>query len=295
MTGTSLVADAHRTYVIAEAASTHDGELIKALGLVDVAAESGADAVKFQYWSSGARLARRRNAPAYREVYERYQVPEDWLPALRMRADRNKVDFVCTSFLPEDVEVIAPHVHHFKIASFESNSPGLLVAHAPFMSQLHSRHLFISMGMGAAVGPIRAWLTRPMTDHFGASWGNAGRIVFLHCVSAYPTPVEQLNIRALNVQLLGEDGPRFEGYSDHAEPDHTWTGALAVAAGAAYVERHIRLDETADDNPDCATAMRPRAFAEYVRHIRFAEAALGSGQRQPQAVEAPMRALMVRE
>ena len=83
-----------------------------------------------------------------------------------------------------------------------------------------------------------------------------------------------------------------DGLSDHSR--HRWMGALAVAAGAEIIEAHLRLDDTDPENPDFATAFTPAEFADYVRNIRFAEAALGDGQKRLQDCERPMAEYRVR-
>lgn len=247
--------------VIAECGSCHDGSVEKADRLITAAKAAGADAAKFQFWSSADRMARRRQAPEYRDIYARYQVPESWLAALKAECDAVGIEFMCSTYLPEDVPVVAPLVTTMKIASFEANDIGFLAAHvAPLRA---GKNIIVSMGMGADWQVVEQWLGRGLLRENGA------RIRLLLCVSAYPAPMD-----AFRLQRLWRPGSAA-GLSDHSHPSFTLMGALAVAAGATIVERHLRLDDTDESNPDAAAAMRPLSFQAYVDHIRSAEMAVG--------------------
>jgi sialic acid synthase SpsE len=259
-----------RTLVIAEAGSCHDGQLLKALRLVNTAFNAGADVVKFQYYSDPDRLADRRRVPdSYREIYRRYQMPPVWLPVLRdyIESQDGKPELMCSTYLPEDVAVVASYVQRFKIASFEALDEEFIVAHARF-----KKPIILSTGMMSEHDLLRFWM------------GGEG-FKILHCVSAYPAPPEAMNLAVL---LGGE----FSGISDHSR--HVWMGALAVAAGAEIIEAHLRLNDTDPENPDYATAFTPSEFAEYVKNVRFAEACLGDGEKKLQACEEPMAKFRVK-
>lgn len=278
-----------RAMVIAEIGSCHDGELQKARGLVHAAADAGADYVKMQYWSSADRMARRRHADDYRKVYEEYASPREWISALADEARLNGIGFACSVYLPEDVWAVAEHADTLKVASFEANDPELLVAcRAPLAV---GKRVVVSLGMDASAPVARRWLVEGVfpegtlpTPKARGLWPG---VLFLHCVSAYPAPANQLRLR----ELLdwGMHGRRVQGFSDHSDPELTWTGALAVAAGAIAVEAHLRLDETSDQNPDAPHAMRPHQFRSYVEHIRFAESCLGEVGDTRSPCEEPMK------
>lgn len=245
-----------KVFVIAECGSCHDNDIVNAKALINVAKGCGADAAKFQYWSSGERLADRRNAGAYREVYDRYQIPVWWLSELKTYCDSLDIEFMCTAYLPEDVDTVAPCVQHFKVASFEAEDEELMER----IIEYNDRGVIVSLGMGAEL----------MGDY-----DTMRSVETLLCVSAYPAPDDQLHL----ARLLNDHYSRtqFNGYSDHSYPTRTLTGALAVAAGAMVIERHIRLAETSPLNPDVATAMLPEFFDSYVQFIRMAEVMMGDG------------------
>lgn len=292
------------TFVIAEAGSCHCGQLEMAHDLVDVAAECGADAVKFQWWSSAQRLAERRHAPELRAAYEAWQVPEAWLFPLSEHAARRGLAFMCTAFLPEDVAVVAPFVRTLKVASFEAEDEELLRACAVFVATGHN--VVVSCGMATnplvaerVFAPARA--ARAKEWQPGMTWSldeflrMTQAVRFLHCVSAYPAPVDQLSLRRIR-DVKQNNGRRvFDGFSDHSPAAERLTGALAVSAGATVIERHLKLDATPDTNPDAPHAMVPAAFDDYVAWVRLADAALGDDiGNAPRPCEEPMLRYRVR-
>jgi sialic acid synthase SpsE len=276
-----------RTTVIAEIGSCHDMNTDLAKRLIDTAKACDADVAKFQYWSSATRMAQRRNAWPYLSVYQQYGIPVWWLAEMHAHCETVGIGFMCSTYLPEDVDVVAPFVETFKIASFEANDPQHLVAHVK-----HHKPIIVSLGMGADANIVRHYLRVPNLDENATS-----PLTFLHCVSAYPAPVAQLNL----LRLRGRGGPfnwfpRYDGLSDHSAPEQMWTGALAVAAGARVIERHLHADDTEHANPDYGHSMSPRDFQYYVANIRYAEIALGDENVVGSVeAEAPMRAYRVRD
>ncbi len=275
------------TFVIAEAGSSHDGDFAKAAALIDMARYAGANACKFQYWSSAKRMATRRHAPALEAIYAKYQVPDTWLPNLKELCEAAGMEFMCSTFLPEDVGVVAPLVKTLKIASFEANDRVHLAAH---VEHVHSgKHVIISCGVGAERGLISRHLIQHVQD------GGTGTVRCLLCVSAYPTPVDQLHLARLHGDYWHEERIPYKGFSDHAPAYITLSGAFAVMAGAEIIERHIRLVETETDNPETPHAMLYQDFCTYVDQIRLAEKMLGSNHPGAEIeAERPMRAYRVR-
>jgi len=271
------------TLVIAECGSCHDGDLKKALQLVEAARESGCAVAKFQLWSDPDRLADRRGVPEhYRAIYLRYQMPASWLPVLQEACEARSpwtrglrpIELMATTYLPEDIAVVAPYVRRFKVASFEADDKSFIEAHPD------DRPIIVSLGMANGV-----------PDHLFAL-----RFQLLHCVSSYPAPPEAMNLAVLMPWDNGVsdgliDSP-FDGLSDHSR--HLWMGALATVAGGKIIEAHLRLDDTDPQNPDFTTAFTPAEFAEYVRNIRFAEQAIGTGEKRLQACEREMAAYRVK-
>lgn len=261
-------------YVIAEAGSCHENSLTTALAMVGIAHAAGADAIKFQFWSSADRLAARRNAPAYRDVYAAYQMPLDWLRPLREAAIGFGIDLLCTTYLPEDVHLVAPLVDKLKVASFEAADRAFLALHRRFEVPV-----ILSTGMmSLEEAVVEAILLQP--------WA------VLHCVSSYPCPNAMATVGmmpSLRVALAAAVEPEPKvGYSDHTTS--TLTGAVATGAGAEVLEKHLRVAATTPGNPDYATALDAHQFADYVTLVREASVLLGSGrEKRSTAIEDAMR------
>lgn len=258
-----------RVFVIAEAGSCHDQQYDKAVRLIKAAAGAGADAVKFQFWSSARRMAERRGAPELEDAYHRHALSETWLPALAQEAEQAGVDFMCSTYLPEDVDVVAPFVDTFKVSSFESADPVHLSAHARHLSR--GKNVVVSLGLGHTPGAAQYYLLPDMTGT-----GNRGALVYLLCVSAYPAHPRTLGLARLRALAAGSQWPHTGyGFSDHSEGDETRTGTVAAAVGAVVIERHICLHDTDPQNPDRPHAMVPRLFYDYVDGVRLATLTLG--------------------
>jgi len=263
-------------FVIAEAGSTHDGDLHQALALIEAAREAGADACKFQFYSDADTLAnRRRVPPKYREIYRRYRLPVSWLQPLaaacaatatRTRGER-PIEFMCSTYVAGDLATVAPFVRRFKVSSFEAQDAAFIEANAK------DRDVIVSLGMADGV-----------PGHLAYQEG----IQLLHCVSAYPAPPDAMNLAVLRPRNMWgrQESPLFVGLSDHSR--HLWMGAMAVACGANIIEAHLRLDDTNPQNPDYATAFSPAEFAEYVSHIRFSERCMGDGVKRMMDCEREM-------
>lgn len=248
----------NHTFIIAEAGSCHGRSLVDALLLIKLAKDAGADACKFQWVSDRFKLAARRNAQDYVDAYGLIEFPEWWHEILAEACSDYELEYMCTVYLPEDIALIVPHVSRFKVASFEAGDEAFIKLH-----EQYGKEIIVSTGMQTAFYEI----------------GHIKHRKRLHCVSAYPCPVDQAN---LGVLYSGY----YDGYSDHTRD--VLTGALAVAAGARILEVHIRLNHTDPKNPDYATALGPTEFKDYVALVRKAELMLGDGIKRPQPAEQAM-------
>ena len=233
------------TLVIAELGSSwrfgyhHLGNAYK---LIDAVKECGADVAKFQWTSNAGLMAMRRKLGADAiAMYDKYLMyPKYWLPSLKAHCDKVGIEFMCTVYLKEDIEVIAPLVKMSKISAFEAEWREFVSAHCRY-----EKPLIVSVNDGMK------------------RLSFCQDINFLYCVSKYPTPIEELHLRRRKP---------FDGLSDHTTS--TLTGALAVAAGASIVEVHCRLDDTPSDNPDYPHSRNPTDLKTYIDNIRIAERAL---------------------
>ncbi len=249
-----------KVMVIAEAACTWlHGGLEAASRSIKAAAACGASAWKTQWTSDPEAMAMRRGAA--RDKYTRLGWAGDCLPKLKAMCDEVGIEFMCTVFIPKDIPLIAPYVSRFKVSAFESTDKEFIEAHRKYAGRDDVastwKQVIVSMNPG-----------KPIPDSF---------CDVLHCVSEYPTPLENLKL------LRAEIGPEYwkDGLSDHTTS--TLTGAVAVGAGARIIEKHVRLSDTPSTDPDYGHSLvvdfadngfrgnSPYAFKTYVDNIREAE------------------------
>lgn len=259
----------HPPYLIAELSGNHKGDLGRALALVDAAKESGADAVKLQTYTADT-LTIDHDGPEFRlaqglwagrtlyDLYGEASTPWDWHEALFERAAEVGIPMFSSPFDPTAVDFLeslgAPA---YKIASFELvDLPLIRKAAATGKPLILSTGLATADEIGEAVDTVRAA-------------GNP--FVLLHCISGYPAPVEDSNVRT--VADLARRFGVLAGLSDHSLG--VGVAAAAVALGAVVVEKHFTLDR-AEGGVDSAFSLEPAEFATLVKTCRTASAALGS-------------------
>jgi N,N'-diacetyllegionaminate synthase len=272
-------------YVIAEAGSNHNGDLDTAIALIDAAAEARADAVKFQSFSADG-IYSRFTPPARHlvdkgameqqesmwDLMKRLELPNEWLVQLRDHALSRGLDFLSTPFEESAVDVLVElDVPAIKIASYE-------ITHLPLIEYAARSGLPLLLSTGGAdLHDIELALK-------AARNGGGEDIVLLQCTLDYPPKAETLNLRAITTLRQAFGLP--VGYSDHSMG--TAADVAAVALGAVVIEKHFTLDRHAD-GPDHTFSLTPDELITMVSDIRFAEAALGNGRKQPSPSEADNR------
>ena len=276
--GRRLIGEGHPTFVIAEAGVNHNGDLGRALALVDAAADARADAVKFQTFRTDLVVTarapqaayQRRNAPArsQRDMIRRLELSEDAHRRLKSRAERRGLVFLSTPFdAPSADFLFTLGVPAFKIPSGE-------LTNLPFLRHIarFRRPILLSTGMSTLteVAVAVAVLRR----------AGGTQLALLHCVSCYPARLKDVNLRAIET-LAGRFGVPV-GYSDHTMG--TGASLAAVARGAVIIEKHLTLDRRLK-GPDHAASLEPREFAALVQGIRDVERMLGSGVKAPAPAE----------
>jgi sialic acid synthase SpsE len=270
----------HPCYVIAEAGSNHNRDLDTARKLIDVAADAGADAVKFQTYSGTTLYSTKTprfdymddelaDIPAH-QLLDDIALPRDWQPILAEHCRDRDIEFMSSPFDRQAVdELDALNVGAFKIASFE-------LVDLPFIryAAARKRALILSTGM-ASLGEIEEAIVAAReagTDH----------VAILQCASLYPAPPHVMNLRSIPAMANAFGVP--VGLSDHTIGTHI--AVAAVTLGACIVEKHYTLDRS-HNGPDHAFAAEPQDLRDLVQHIRDAEAAFGDGvKRGPSPEEA---------
>lgn len=251
-----------KTFIIAEAGANHDRDFKQALKLIDVAVEAGADACKFQTYSSETLFA--KNAPDFagykniNKLIKDIELPREWQKDLKQYCDEQNIEFMSTPFDEQAVdELVALGVKRLKIAGFESTD-------YRFVDMVASTGLpiILSLGIGFNIRNISKIFD------ITAKYGND--LTLLHCNNAYPTPMEDIHLSNVTSLINGFLGDKVSavGLSDHTES--TLTPALAVAKGATVIEKHYTLDKTLP-GPDHPFAMEPHQLKEMVYFIRQAE------------------------
>ena len=277
MTSSRLLLDAlsgQDPYIIAEIGVNHDGKRELALELVQAAADSGADAVKFQWFdpiellSSSAALVAYQHRSGESDAHEmlaRLQLSSPDMDALVAFTHQLGLHAMVTIFTPR---LVAPALELpwdlLKVAS-----PDLV--NRPLLEALRSHDLPMLMSTGGAT---------LQEVHEALEWIGSGRLGLLHCVSSYPTEIDDAGLAV--IRTLSDATGVPVGYSDHTRMVET--GALAVAAGATILEKHLTWNTSAA-GPDHAASMDPKEFQAYVRLARTARRMLGSADKEVRQAE----------
>lgn len=266
-------------YVIAEAGVNHNGELALAKRLADAAKACGADAVKYQSFKAESLVSRRAEKARYQkmstgpsgsqlDMIRKLELSEADHRALAEHCRRLGITFLSTPFDEESADLLdGLGVPLFKLASGELTNKPLLQHVAA-----KGKPLILSTGMSTlaevaeALGWARAVGSAPVT--------------LLHCLTEYPAPSDQVNLRAMDT--LREQLGVPVGYSDHTPGIEI--AVAAVARGATVLEKHLTLDKTLA-GPDHAASLDPAEFAALVRAVRSVSAALGDGVKRPASCE----------
>jgi sialic acid synthase SpsE len=277
--GNRWIGDGEPCYIVAEVGSNHNGSFEQALRLIDAAADAGADAVKFQsfkaarlYPRSAGRSDYLQSARSIYDIIEAMEMPDAWIAPLAEHCRGRSVEFLASPFDEESVDQIDPHVNAFKIASYE-------MTHAPLLAHVARKKKPVIVSTGtASLDEVLAAVER-------IRGAGSDRIVLLQCTACYPAPLDSVNVRA--VATLRAATGLLTGLSDHSR-DPIVAPMTAVALGASVIEKHYTLSNRLP-GPDHAFAVEPRELAEMVRRVREVEQALGTGAKEPHAVEAELR------
>ena len=269
------------TFVIAEAGSNHNGDLDRALSLVEAAADAGADAVKFQTFRADSLYVEDSGEVEYltddRSIYKivsEMEMPYEWIPTLHEHCDDNDVLFMSTPFDERSADELEPYVPAFKVASYT-------MTHHPFLRYLAGKDLPLVVSTGAHDLSEVAESVSVLRTAGGSEFA------LLQCVAAYPTPLDSINVRV--VETLADEFGVPTGLSDHTA-DPVVAPSAAVALGASVVEKHFTMDKTLE-GPDHQFALEPDELERMVGAIRATESVLGSGRKEVLDVEAELHAV----
>lgn len=297
-----------RTFVIAEAGVNHNGSLDLAERLVDVAADAGADAVKFQTFQASRLVSKHARKAAYQErttgadetqhaMIAKLELSEAHHHVLKARAVSRGIAFLSTPFDEDAVDLLTRvGVDRLKVSSGD-------LTNGPLLSRIAAAGLPVVLSTGmACLGEVEEALDYlaagflvharklaagpvPRRGLASSPEGRAlleAKVTVLHCTTEYPAPPSSVNLRAMATLASAFGLP--VGYSDHTEG--IAVSLAAVALGATLIEKHFTLDRTLP-GPDHAASLEPPALGALVQGIRTIEAALGDGRKRPMEAEIP--------
>ena len=271
---------ADTTVVIAEVGVNHNGDPALARRMVDVARDAGADVVKFQAFNSEKEISRYAPKALYQEentgvdgnqleLCKALELSGEALRSLKDYCAELRMPFLCTAFDTDSVDLLCGDL---KVAAIKIGSAE--VTNLPMLEYIGSKRIgaILSTGastlaeVGAAVQALRA--------------GGCPELVLLHCVSNYPAPAEQANLRAMATLRQAFGVP--VGFSDHTAGIEV---AIAAAAlGACAVEKHFTTDRNLP-GPDHLASVEPHELQALVAGVRAANQSLGDGVKAPVACE----------
>jgi len=292
-------------YIIAEAGVNHNGDIERALALVDAAAAAGADAVKFQTFNPAALVTGSARQADYQirnegdsgsqlAMLQRLVLKPGDHRVLMDRCAARGIDFLSSPFDPASADFL---IHELRLPCIKLGSGEL--TNGPLLLQVarSGRELILSTGMATldeireALGvvafgylqqgepPGRTALLAALA-HPEAPELLQRRVTLLHCTTEYPCPLDQVNLRAMDT--LAETFGLPVGYSDHTLGIQV--SVAAAARGATILEKHFTLDRSLP-GPDHVASLKPDELAALVTAVREVSQALGSPEKIPAAVE----------
>lgn len=273
--GRKEVGQNYPAYFIADIGSNHEGSFDRAVSLINLAAEAGADAVKFQNFKADTivsdygfktlgKLSHQKGwSESVYDTYKKYELHLEWMPRLKAAADKASIDFLTTPYSPNMLSGLAPHVCAWKIGSGDITYDELVKAVAEY-----DKPILLGTGASSKEDVFRAldWLI-PNEN-----------IVLMQCNTNYTG--DNSNFYYLNLRVLGMwrmwVGHEIAalGLSDHTPGHSAVLGAVTI--GARVIEKHF-TDSNDRAGPDHGFAMTPISWRWMVEATRELEKALGSG------------------
>ena len=278
----------NKTIIIAEIGVNHNGNVVLAKKLIDLAKKSGANYVKFQTFKAHNLVCKNTKAAEYQNrnlekkdsqynILKKLELSENDYKSLLKYSRKKKIKFLSSPFDLESLNLLYRlKIFDIKIASGE-------ITHYIFLKKLakFAKKIFLSTGMSTIEEVSKAINIlikngMPKKD-----------IVVLHCHTNYPTQLKEVNLLAM--KSMKKKFKINVGYSDHTEGEET--AIAAVALGAKVIEKHITLNKKMR-GPDHKASMEPENFIKYVKAIRKTETLLGSKIKKPTKVELKIKKIV---
>ena len=270
-------------FIIAEAGVNHNGDVSLAKNMIEIAAEAGADAIKFQTFKTEKIVTKDAAQAEYQqknlsssssqyEMLKKLELDFEAHKILINHCQKLNITFLSTPFDSDSIQLLDTiGVAIFKIPSGE-------ITNLPYLRHIGSlgKQIILSTGM-ADLGEIEDALN--VLEEAGTSRKN---ITILHCNTMYPTPFEDVN---LNAMLTIKNAFHCKvGYSDHTPGIEIAIGAAAL--GASIIEKHFTLDQKME-GPDHKASLEPDELKMLIKAIRNIEKAMGNGIKKPSSSETP--------
>lgn len=268
-------------FIIAEAGVNHNGDLDRALSMIDAAVAAGVDAVKFQTYSTEALITRTAPKAQYQslttdpgesqfEMLKRLEISEEFQRQLVKHCRQRGIMFLSTPYDEGSADLLQElGVPAFKVASTDTTN-------IPFLKLLarKGRPVILSTGM-STLGEVEEAV-------FAIQGEGNPDVIILQCTAQYPSPISEMNLNAMATMRQAFGCP--VGFSDHSEG--IGAAPWAVAAGACMVEKHFTLSRNLP-GPDHLASLEPGELTDLVRIVRQVEQAMGDGIKRPVPCELP--------
>ncbi len=278
--GSKSIGGDYPVFIIAEGGVNHNGRLDLALNLIDAAAETEADAIKFQTWRAEQLVTKAGKMAEYQkrntgkeesqfEMLKKLELKEEWYPQLIKHAqDRGIILLSAPHGGFEAVDLMEKYnFPAFKFPSGDITNLPLL----KYAARLQ-KPMLISTGM-SNMDEVKEAVEA------ARSVGNNQILVF-QCTTDYPLDLRDVNLRAM--QAMRDELDVLVGYSDHTVGDQV--PIMAATLGACMIEKHFTLDRTME-GPDHVASTEPKEFKEIVERLKQIPVILGSGKKEPQETE----------
>ena len=268
-----------KVFIIAEAGDNHNGDYDTALKLVDKAVEAGADCVKFQTFVTERVISKLAEKADYQkestgtgesqyEMVKKLELSFEQFRQIKKYCEQKKIIFLSTPFDLESIDFLQEiDIPFWKIPSGE-------ITNLPYLEKIaHTgKDIIMSTGM-CTMEEIQKAIDILKKN-------GAGKITLLHCNTEYPTPYEDVNLRAM--KTMAETYEVKVSYSDHTKGIEV--PIAAVAMGAVVIEKHFTLDKNMP-GPDHKASLEPDELKQMIQSVRNIEKALGSSEKKPSTSE----------
>ena len=273
----------NKVFIIAEAGVNHNGSIKLAKKLIDVASDAGADAVKFQTFKAENLATKKAKKANYQmattnlkesqfDMLKKFELDVETHKQLISYCKKKCIKFLSSPFDQDSIKLL----HNLSLDMFKIPSGEII--NLPYLRQIGrlNKKIILSTGM-ANINEINDAL-----DVLIRSGTKKNKITVLHANTEYPTPMEDVNLKAM--LTIGNKFDVSYGYSDHTPGIEV--DIAAVAMGATCIEKHFTLDCNMD-GPDHKASLEPDELREMIKAIRNIEIALGNGVKKPSNSEIP--------